>query len=74
MERTKKKKLDPRAPMKWQIARELGLEQIIEQEGWGGLTSSQAGRIGGILASRLPKAKKGDRSENGVLSGPGEGL
>lgn len=70
----KKKKADPRAPMKWQIARELGLEAIIEREGWGGLTSAQACRIGGILASRLPKAEKGEGSEHGGLSGPGEGL
>ena len=49
-----KKKVDPREPMKREIARELGLEDIIDRDGWGALTSAQAGKIGGLMARRFP--------------------
>ena len=69
-----KKKIDPREPMKREIARELGLENIIDQDGWGALTSAQAGKIGGIMARRYPGMKKKEEAKDGSLSGPGQGL
>jgi small acid-soluble spore protein F (minor alpha/beta-type SASP) len=54
----KKKKADPMEPMKRAIARELGLEDIIVRDGWGGLTAAQSGRIGGIMASRMGEKKQ----------------
>ena len=69
-----KKKIDPREPMKRAIARELGLEEIIDRDGWGGLTSAQAGKIGGIMASRFPDSKAKENPQNGSLSGTGKGL
>lgn len=53
MDKNKKKKLPtPRDLMKYEIAEELGLTDKINRSGWGGLTSQESGRIGGILAKR----------------------
>jgi hypothetical protein len=54
----KKKKLTPEYLMKCEAAKELGLWDKIEQHGWGALTSSESGRLGGILARRKRKEKK----------------
>ena len=69
-----KKKFDPREPMKRAIARELGLEEIIDRDGWGGLTSAQAGKIGGIMAQRYPGIKQKEEAPDGSLSGSGQSL
>ncbi|MCL4440448.1 MAG: alpha/beta-type small acid-soluble spore protein [Firmicutes bacterium] len=42
--------------LKLEIAEELGLAEKVQKEGWGGLTSAESGRIGGIITQR---AKKG---------------
>ncbi|MDO7787957.1 small, acid-soluble spore protein, alpha/beta type [Desulforamulus aquiferis] len=42
--------------LKLEIAEELGLAEKIKADGWGGLTSAESGRIGGIITQR---AKKG---------------
>jgi len=52
----KEKKLTPMDLLKLEIAEELGLAEKIKLEGWGGLTSAESGRIGGIITQR---AKKG---------------
>lgn len=52
----KEKKPTPMDLLKLEIAEELGLADKIQKEGWGGLTSSESGRIGGIITQR---AKKG---------------
>lgn len=41
--------------IKLEIAEELGLLGKIMDEGWGSLNATEAGRIGGKLASRLKK-------------------
>jgi len=38
--------------LKYEIAREQGLLEKLLQVGWGGLTASEAGRIGGLVAAR----------------------
>ncbi len=43
-ELTKEEKL--REKMKYEIAIELGLQDKVDQLGWGGLTSEETGRIG----------------------------
>lgn len=52
-----KKEKDPatiaREELKMEVAAELGLLEKIEQDGWGGLSATEAGRIGGIVAARL---------------------
>lgn len=52
----KEKKPTPMDLLKLEIATELGLSDKVKQEGWGGLTSAESGRIGGIITQR---AKKG---------------
>ncbi|NRZ60456.1 hypothetical protein DZE42_003595 [Clostridium beijerinckii] len=46
-----------REKVKYEIAEELGLIDKVNKEGWGGLSSGETGRIGGIMAKRkkVPK-------------------
>ena len=53
----KKKIITPNDIMKYEIAKELGLMDKIDNFGWGGLTAKESGRIGGIMTVRK-KAKK----------------
>ncbi|EDS76291.1 small, acid-soluble spore protein, alpha/beta type [Clostridium massiliodielmoense] len=41
-----------REKIKYEIAEELGLKEKVDKEGWGGLTSEETGRIGGIMTKR----------------------
>lgn len=60
----KKKILTPDDILKMEIAEELGLLDKIEEEGWGGLTAKESGRIGGIMTSRKRnKQKKEEKKE-----------
>ncbi|MGR6836876.1 small, acid-soluble spore protein, alpha/beta type [Syntrophomonas erecta] len=53
----KKKKKKPviteRDIMKMEIAKELGLWEQIEKEGWESLSNAACGRVGGIMSKRL---------------------
>lgn len=53
MGQAKKKEPTPLELLKLEIARELGLEAKVENGGWGGLSSRESGRVGGILQKRL---------------------
>lgn len=58
----KKKKKKPEAlterdVMKMEIARELGIWEQIEEEGWESLTNATCGKIGGIMKQRLKEKK-----------------
>jgi hypothetical protein len=65
-ERTKPpKKPTPMDLLKLEIAAELGLDHKVKQDGWGGLTSAESGRIGGIITQR---AKKGIIDLNALRS------
>lgn len=49
-----------REKIKYEIAKELGLSDKVDECGWGGLTAEQTGRIGGIMTKikkqrNLPK-------------------
>ena len=49
-----------RERIKYEIAGELGLNEKVDELGWGGLTAEETGRIGGIMTKRkkelnLPK-------------------
>ena len=53
--KTKKKKAKKEKPgdrLKYEIARELGLGEKVDAQGWGGLTAAETGRIGGIITTR----------------------
>lgn len=63
--RNKKKKIITADDiLKMEIAEELGLIDKIEEEGWGGLTAKESGRIGGIMTARKRiKQKKDEKKE-----------
>ena len=44
--------------LKYEIADELGLFDRIIEEGWGALTASESGRIGGIIKKKNSQKKK----------------
>lgn len=46
-----------REKMKYEIAEELGLSEKVNTLGWGGLTSEETGRIGGIMTKRKKERK-----------------
>lgn len=54
-ELTKHEKI--RENMKYEIAKELGLQDKVDKFGWGGLTSEETGRIGGIMTRRKKEFK-----------------
>lgn len=59
MSKNKKKKIETlEDKMKYEIAGELGLLDKIEQEGWGGLTAKETGKIGGLITVRKKQMKK----------------
>ena len=41
-----------RENLKYEIAEELGLKDKVDKYGWSGLTSSETGKIGGIMTKR----------------------
>lgn len=41
-----------REKIKYEIAEELGLSEKVDKLGWGGLTSEETGRIGGVMTKR----------------------
>ena len=44
--------------LKYEIAAELGLLPLVLVRGWGGLTTAQSGRIGGIMQHRMRQKKE----------------
>ncbi|MPQ42645.1 alpha/beta-type small acid-soluble spore protein [Clostridium tarantellae] len=46
-----------REQLKYEIAEELGLQEKVDSLGWGGLTSEETGRIGGIMTKRKKERK-----------------
>lgn len=53
----KPKELTPLDRLKLEIASELGLTEKIAAAGWGELTATESGRLGGILNRRLRELK-----------------
>jgi len=51
----KTQKYDPWEELKLEIAEELGLLDKVQREGWGSLTASESGRIGGYITRYLQK-------------------
>jgi small acid-soluble spore protein F (minor alpha/beta-type SASP) len=52
---TKAKKEAPMTPeerLKREIAAELGLLEKVEAHGWGALSASETGRVGGLMTKR----------------------
>jgi hypothetical protein len=56
MAEKKKKKvkpLDEREKLKLEIARELGILEQVEKEGWDSLSNAMCGKVGGLMSKRL---------------------
>ena len=52
------RELKPDEQVKYEISEELGLFDRIIEEGWGALTASESGRIGGIIKKKNSQKKK----------------
>jgi len=61
---------DPLYPLKIKIVLDLGLLEKVRREGWGGLTSAESGRVGGLMTKRL----KGARQALRLRPGPARGM
>ncbi|MEN6461673.1 MAG: small, acid-soluble spore protein, alpha/beta type [Syntrophomonas sp.] len=59
----KKKVLTEKDLMKIEIARELGIWEQVEKDGWESLTNAMCGKVGGIMSKRM-KSQKAE--ENGL--------
>lgn len=46
-----------REKIKYEIAEELGLAEKVDKYGWSGLTSSETGKIGGMMTKRKKQLK-----------------
>jgi small acid-soluble spore protein F (minor alpha/beta-type SASP) len=49
--------LTERDRLKMEIAKELGLWEQIEREGWESLTNAACGRVGGLMRNKLNENK-----------------
>ncbi|PSR32514.1 MAG: spore protein alpha/beta [Sulfobacillus benefaciens] len=49
--------------LKYEVAADLGLDDDIEQKGWGNMTTRQVGKIGGTMVKRLIQKAEQDLSE-----------
>lgn len=58
------RELKPEEQLKYEIADELGLFDRIAQDGWGMLTASESGRIGGLIKKRHLQQKAKKESKN----------
>lgn len=52
-----KKALTDRDIMKIETARELGLWEQIQSDGWESLTNAECGRVGGIMGKKIKDLK-----------------
>ena len=44
--------LDADVQKKYEVAKELGIYDIVLEKGWGSLTAEETGRVGGVLRKR----------------------
>lgn len=58
----KKKELTPKDLLKIEIAKELGIWEQVERDGWESLSNEACGRVGGIMSKRLREQKKKEES------------
>lgn len=55
-----------RERQKYEIAEELGLSEKVKKYGWSGLTSSETGKIGGIM-TRMNKERREEDLKDGKI-------
>jgi len=51
--------------MKYEIAKELGLLEKVIENGWGGLTAEESGKIGGIITKRKKMLTESKQNSQG---------
>ena len=51
------KPLSERDKLKLEIARELGILEQVENEGWDSLSNAICGKVGGLMSKRLRQGK-----------------
>ena len=62
VKRNKEKKIETlEDKLKYEIAQELGLMDKINEDGWGGLTAKESGRIGGLITVKKREMKNKDK-------------
>ncbi|QXM05578.1 small, acid-soluble spore protein, alpha/beta type [Crassaminicella indica] len=62
--KNKKKKIETiEDKWKYEIAKELGLLEKVEQFGWGSLTAKETGKIGGLITVKKKELKKAKEIE-----------
>ena len=54
----KPKELTQKDLLKIEIAKELGIWEQVERDGWESLSNEACGRVGGIMSKRLREEKK----------------
>lgn len=59
----KKKILTQYDIMKMEIAKELGLWEQIEKDGWESLSNAACGRVGGIMGKRLKEKREESKNK-----------
>lgn len=52
------KPLTERDILKMEIAKEIGIWEKVEKEGWQSLTNAECGRVGGIMKRKLQAQKQ----------------
>lgn len=45
--------------LKWELARELGVDHIVQREGWGGVPSRECGNLVKLAIQRAEAALRG---------------
>lgn len=50
--------------MKFEVARDLGLDDDIKDRGWGNMTTREVGKIGGNMVRRLVRHAEEDLSQH----------
>lgn len=50
--------------LKYEVAEDLGLDDDIEERGWGNMTTRQVGKIGGNMVKRMIRKAESDLAQN----------
>ena len=58
--------LTPDEKVKYEIAGELGLLDLVMKDGWKSLTSKETGRIGGLITKKKRQNDKNDKNITNV--------
>lgn len=54
----RKERTDPATALKYEVAEELGLLEKVLTRGWAALSTSESGRIGGVIRARRAKEEQ----------------